>query len=86
MGVEAAGVKPAQAIARIGCPAAVPYPPCSVCRAVWYCGTACSHADWRAGHRRVCRALGATRAAERERRRQAAVEAAESSEAGEQAA
>ncbi len=46
--------------------------PCSACRAVWYCGTACSHADWRAGHRRVCKALGAARAAEKERRRQAA--------------
>ncbi|KAI7844719.1 hypothetical protein COHA_001807 [Chlorella ohadii] len=45
---------------------------CSACRAVWYCGTACSHADWRAGHRRVCKALGAARAAEKERRRQAA--------------
>jgi hypothetical protein len=32
----------------------------------WYCGTACSHADWRAGHRRVCRALGATRLAEQQ--------------------
>jgi hypothetical protein len=29
----------------------------------WYCGTACSHADWRAGHRRVCRALGPARVA-----------------------
>ncbi|KAI7845896.1 hypothetical protein COHA_000629 [Chlorella ohadii] len=43
---------------------------CSACRAVWYCGTACSHADWRVGHRRVCKALGAARAAEKERRRQ----------------
>ncbi len=43
---------------------------CSACRAVWYCGTACSHADWRAGHRRVCKALAAARAAEKERRRQ----------------
>ncbi|KAI3433879.1 hypothetical protein D9Q98_003681 [Chlorella vulgaris] len=39
---------------------------CSKCRVAWYCGTACSHADWRAGHRRVCRALGAARLAERE--------------------
>ncbi|KAI3433881.1 hypothetical protein D9Q98_003683 [Chlorella vulgaris] len=39
---------------------------CSKCRVAWYCGTACSHADWRAGHRRVCRALGAARAAEQE--------------------
>ncbi len=37
---------------------------CSKCRAAWYCGTACSHADWRVGHRRVCRALGAARLAE----------------------
>ncbi len=37
-------------------------PACSACRAVWYCGTACSHADWReGGHRRVCRALGIAR-------------------------
>ncbi|KAI3427260.1 hypothetical protein D9Q98_007193 [Chlorella vulgaris] len=39
---------------------------CSKCRVAWYCGTACSHADWRAGHRRVCRALGAARVSERE--------------------
>ncbi len=41
----------------------------SGCRAVWYCGTACSHADWRAGHKRVCKALGAARQAEKEERR-----------------
>ena len=41
-------------------------PPCSACRAVWYCGTACSHADWRAGHRRVCKALGAERLARKQ--------------------
>ena len=35
---------------------------CSACRAVHYCGTACSHADWRAGgHRKVCAALAAAR-------------------------
>ena len=35
---------------------------CGACRAVWYCSTACSHADWRqGGHRRVCKALGAAR-------------------------
>ncbi|KAL4419745.1 hypothetical protein ABPG75_006843 [Micractinium tetrahymenae] len=28
-------------------------------------GTACSHSDWRAGHRRVCRALGEARRARR---------------------
>ena len=50
---------------------------CSACRAVWYCGTACSHADWReGGHRRVCRALGAARAAEKEARRAAEAAAA----------
>ena len=44
---------------------------CSACRAVWYCGTACSHADWReGGHRRACKALGAARAAEKARWRQ----------------
>ncbi|KAL4856193.1 Zinc finger MYND domain-containing protein 10 [Chlorella vulgaris] len=32
---------------------------CSKCKVAWYCGTACSHADWRAGHRQMCRALGA---------------------------
>ncbi len=48
----------------------------SACRAVWYCGTTCSHADWRAGHRRVCKALNTVRAAEKERRRQEAAEAA----------
>ncbi|PRW59495.1 HIT MYND zinc finger [Chlorella sorokiniana] len=27
---------------------------CSACRVVWYCGAACSHADWReGGHRRM---------------------------------
>ncbi|KAI3433853.1 hypothetical protein D9Q98_003656 [Chlorella vulgaris] len=39
---------------------------CSKCRVAWYCGTACSHADWRVGHRRVCRALGATSLAEQQ--------------------
>jgi hypothetical protein len=39
---------------------------CSACRAVQYCGTACSHADWRAGHRRVCTALAAARQAAKE--------------------
>jgi hypothetical protein len=34
---------------------------CSGCRVAWYCGTDCSHADWRAGHIKVCRALAATR-------------------------
>ncbi|PRW56081.1 hypothetical protein C2E21_5153 [Chlorella sorokiniana] len=48
---------------------------CSACRAVWYCGTACSHANWRAGHKHVCKALGAARAAAKAARRQAVVEA-----------
>ena len=39
---------------------------CGVCRTVWYCGTACSHADWRAGHKRVCKVLAAARAAAKE--------------------
>ena len=34
----------------------------------WYCGTACSHADWReGGHRRVCKLLSE----ERQRRKAA---------------
>ncbi|EFN53486.1 hypothetical protein CHLNCDRAFT_136779 [Chlorella variabilis] len=39
---------------------------CSGCRVAWYCGTACSHADWqRGGHKHVCKALAAARAAAR---------------------
>ena len=42
---------------------------CGACRAVWYCGTACSHAEWRVagggGHKRVCNALGAVRLQQR---------------------
>ena len=38
---------------------------CSGCRVAWYCGTACSHADWREGHKRVCRVLAAERQAAR---------------------
>jgi hypothetical protein len=34
---------------------------CAGCRSAWYCGEACSHADWRAGHKRVCKALAALR-------------------------
>ena len=34
---------------------------CAGCRAAWYCGEACSHADWRAGHKRICKALAALR-------------------------
>ena len=41
---------------------------CGGCKAVKYCGTGCSHLDWQAGHRRVCRQL----AAERQARQQAA--------------
>lgn len=37
---------------------------CGQCRTVWYCGTVCSHADWRAGgHRRVYKARQAAKAA-----------------------
>jgi hypothetical protein len=37
---------------------------CSGCKTAWYCGAVCSHADWReGGHRRVCKALAAERAA-----------------------
>ena len=51
---------------------------CSACRAVWYCGTACSHADWReGGHRRVCKALGAARRAAKEAATVAAAAAGE---------
>jgi hypothetical protein len=32
---------------------------CGRCRVVWYCGTNCSHADWRAGHSKVCKKLEA---------------------------
>ena len=48
---------------------------CRACRAAWYCGTACSHADWRAGHKRVCKALGTARVANKERRQAAAAAA-----------
>ena len=65
-------------------PCTVPYPPCSACRAVWYCGTACSHADWRAGHRRVCKVLGAARAAEKEQRQATAAAAAEAEAEGQE--
>jgi hypothetical protein len=39
---------------------------CGGCRAVWYCGTACSHADWKAGHKRICKELAAARRQQRE--------------------
>ena len=43
----------------------------SACRSVWYCGTACSHADWReGGHRRVCKLLGEERQQRRAARQQ----------------
>lgn len=36
---------------------------CSGCRSgIRYCGTACSHADWKAGHRRACKLLAAEKA------------------------
>ena len=54
---------------------------CSACRAVWYCGTACSHADWReGGHRRMCRLLGE----ERQRRRAEQATAATACASGQQ--
>ena len=34
---------------------------CAACRSVWYCGIICSHADWWAGHKRVCKAMAAAR-------------------------
>ncbi|KAL4419917.1 hypothetical protein ABPG75_007015 [Micractinium tetrahymenae] len=35
---------------------------CSACGVSYYCGTACSHADWRAGgHKRACKLLAAQR-------------------------
>jgi hypothetical protein len=34
---------------------------CGQCRSVRYCSRACSVADWRAGHKRVCKALAAAR-------------------------
>ncbi|PRW57566.1 hypothetical protein C2E21_3582 [Chlorella sorokiniana] len=43
---------------------------CAACRAVWYCGTACSHADWLPSHRRVCKALAAARQLKKRRRPQ----------------
>jgi hypothetical protein len=40
---------------------------CSGCRVAWYCGTACSHADWRAGgHKHACAALRAARLREQQ--------------------
>jgi hypothetical protein len=35
---------------------------CSRCHVAWYCGTACSHADWRAGHSKMCKVLAALKA------------------------
>ena len=49
----------------------------SGCRAVRYCGTACSHADWHAGHKHVCKALGEARASAKAARRQPAAAGAE---------
>ena len=45
---------------------------CAGCRSVWYCGTTVSHADWRAGHKRVCKVLAAAR--QLQRQQQAATE------------
>ena len=43
---------------------------CAACRSVWYCGTACSHADWLAGHKRVCKAMATARQQEKQQRQQ----------------
>ena len=43
--------------------ASLPLRMCSVCRVPRYCSEQCQHADWRAGHRRLCRQLAAERAA-----------------------
>ncbi|KAI7844407.1 hypothetical protein COHA_002001 [Chlorella ohadii] len=52
---------------------------CSACHTVWYCGTACSHADWwEGGHRRVCKTLGAARRAAKEAAAAASAEGGES--------
>jgi hypothetical protein len=40
---------------------------CSQCRSAYYCGVACSHADWRQGrHGRVCKALAGARQADQQ--------------------
>jgi hypothetical protein len=36
---------------------------CSICMAPRYCSAKCQAADWRAGHKAVCRALAAEREA-----------------------
>ena len=43
--------------------ASLPLRRCSVCRVPRYCSEQCQHADWRAGHRRLCRQLATARAA-----------------------
>ena len=35
---------------------------CSACLAVWYCCAACQRADWKAGHKRVCKELAVAQA------------------------
>ena len=55
----------------------------SACRAVWYCGTACSRADWRAGNKHVCKVLAAERQAAKAARAATAAAAAEAA-AGQQ--
>ncbi len=58
--------------------ASFPFAMPSACRAVWYCSTACSHADWReGGHRRMCKALGAARRAAKDAAAAAAGEGGE---------
>jgi hypothetical protein len=34
---------------------------CAGCRTAWYCGIACQRADWRAGHKEMCKVLAAVR-------------------------
>jgi hypothetical protein len=37
---------------------------CSGCRVAWYCSEACQYADWKVGHKRMCKALAAARMAD----------------------
>ncbi len=43
------------------------FPRCSRCRIAEYCGTTCSHADWKAGgHKKMCPLLAAAQFAAQE--------------------
>ena len=60
--LEAADAAGARRCAHLRCPnvCGTASKRCTGCRAVRYCGLACSHADWRAGgHRKVCKVLAA---------------------------